>query len=173
MLVEHSGARLMFRPPNARREGRASVVRPRAARGRARYRRQQQRRRARKALAPVLSRQSHRRPDQYCFHVDQFSRSRRAAHCKELSQPRVQRIRRLVAHARQVRANNRAENFRQPTRESKRRMRRFKSPAQRFLAAFGVIASFFRPRRHLLPARNDREVMRRRFTHFRVSTSNI
>jgi putative transposase len=35
--------------------------------------------------------------------------------------------------------------------------------AQRFLATFGVIASFFRPGRHLLAARNYREVMYRRF----------
>jgi putative transposase len=47
-------------------------------------------------------------------------------------------------------------------------MRGFKSPghAQRFLAAFGVIASFFCPGRHLLAARNYREVVRRRFTQW-------
>jgi putative transposase len=44
-------------------------------------------------------------------------------------------------------------------------MRGFKSPghAQRFLATFGAIASFFRPGRHLLAARNYHEIMRRRF----------
>jgi putative transposase len=38
-------------------------------------------------------------------------------------------------------------------------MRGFKSPghAQRFLSVFGVIASFFRPGRHLLAAVNYRE----------------
>jgi putative transposase len=43
-------------------------------------------------------------------------------------------------------------------------MRRFKSPrhAQRFLSVFGVIASFFRPSRHLLKAVYYREIMRRR-----------
>jgi len=47
-------------------------------------------------------------------------------------------------------------------------MRGFKSPghAQRFLATFGVIASFFRPGRYLLAARNYREVMRRRFAQW-------
>jgi putative transposase len=47
-------------------------------------------------------------------------------------------------------------------------MRGFKSPgqAQRFRSAFGVIASFFRPGRHLLAAANYREIMRRRFTQW-------
>jgi putative transposase len=39
--------------------------------------------------------------------------------------------------------------------------------AQRFLSVFGVIASFFRPGRHLLAAVNYREIMRRRFTQWR------
>ena len=66
------------------------------------------------------------------------------------------------------RANNLAESSHQPTRERERRMRGFKSPAhaQRFLATFGVIASFFRPGRHLFAARNYREVMRRRFAEW-------
>jgi putative transposase len=38
--------------------------------------------------------------------------------------------------------------------------------AQRFLATFGVIASLFRPGRHLLAARNYREIMRRRFAEW-------
>ena len=48
-------------------------------------------------------------------------------------------------------------------------MRGFTSPghAQRFLSTFGVIASFFRPGRHLLAATHDREIMRRRFTQWR------
>ena len=73
-----------------------------------------------------------------------------------------------VAHIQARRANNRAENSHQPTRERERRMRSFKSAghAQRFLATFGVIASFFRPGRHLLAARHYREVMRRRFTQW-------
>jgi putative transposase len=70
-----------------------------------------------------------------------------------------------VEHTRDKRSNNRAENSHQPTRERERRMRGFKSAghAQRFLATFAVIASFFRPGRHLLAARNYREIMRRRF----------
>jgi putative transposase len=70
-----------------------------------------------------------------------------------------------VEHIQDKRSNNRAENSHQPTRERERRMRGFKSAghAQRFLATFGVIATFFRPGRHLLAARNYREVMRRRF----------
>jgi hypothetical protein len=41
--------------------------------------------------------------------------------------------------------------------------------AQRLLSVFGaiVIASFFRPRRHLLAAVNYRAIMRRRFTQQR------
>src|SRR6266478_2102177 len=71
-----------------------------------------------------------------------------------------------VEHQQQGRLNNRAENSHQPTRERERRMRGFKSPghAQRFLSVFGVIASFFRPGRHRLAAKNYREIMRRPFT---------
>ena len=74
-----------------------------------------------------------------------------------------------VEHLQQGRSNNRAENSHQHTRERERRMRGFKSPrhAQRFLSTFGVIASFFRPGRHLLAVRNYREIMRRRFTQWR------
>jgi len=70
-----------------------------------------------------------------------------------------------VEHIQDKRSNNRAENSHQPTRERERRIRGFKSAghAQRFLATFGVIATFFRPGRHLLATRNYREVMRRRF----------
>ena len=59
-----------------------------------------------------------------------------------------------VEHRRHKGLNNRAENSHQPTRERERRMRRFKGPghAQRFLAAYGPIASHFRPRRHRLTA---------------------
>jgi len=74
-----------------------------------------------------------------------------------------------VEHLQQGRSNNRAENSHQHTRERERRMRGFKSPrhAQRFLSTFGVIASFFRPGRHLLAVPNYREIMRRRFTQWR------
>ena len=74
-----------------------------------------------------------------------------------------------VDHHQQKRLNNRAENSHQPTRERERRMRGFKSAgqAQRCLSTFGVMASFFRPGRHLLTARDYREIMRRRFTQWR------
>ena len=74
-----------------------------------------------------------------------------------------------VEHHRDKGLNNRAESSHQPARERERRMRGFKSPghAQRFLSTFGVITSFFRPGRHLLAARNSREIMHRRFTEWR------
>lgn len=61
--------------------------------------------------------------------------------------------------------NNRAENSHQPTRLREKVMRRFKSAgeAQRFLSAFGVITSHFRPGRHMYKAKGYREVMRSRF----------
>jgi putative transposase len=69
--------------------------------------------------------------------------------------------------------NNRAEKSHQPTRQRERRMGRFKSPghAQRFLAAYGPIASHFRPRRHRLPAHVYRQEMRQRFQAWREVTA--
>src|SRR4030095_11710613 len=60
--------------------------------------------------------------------------------------------------------NNRAENSHQSTRLRERVMRRFKSTAhaQRFLSAFGIIASHFRPGRHLSTAAVYRQMMKRR-----------
>jgi len=77
-----------------------------------------------------------------------------------------------VDHHQQKRLNNRAVNSHQPTRERERRMRGFKSAghAQRFLSSFGVIATFFRPGRHLLAAQHYREIMRRRFAQWRELT---
>jgi len=70
-----------------------------------------------------------------------------------------------VEHLQQKYQNNRAENSHQPTRLRERVMRRFKSSghAQRFLSAFGIITSYFRPGRHLCTARVYREMMTRRF----------
>ena len=70
-----------------------------------------------------------------------------------------------VAHRQHRYLNNRAENSHQPTRERERRMRRFKSGehAQRFLEIHGIVASHFRPRRHLLSAADYRRVRARRF----------
>ena len=74
-----------------------------------------------------------------------------------------------VDHDQQKSLNNQADNSHPPTRERERRMRGFQSAghAQRFLSTFGVIASFFRPGRHLLTARNYRQIMRRRFAQWR------
>ena len=69
-----------------------------------------------------------------------------------------------VEHLQQKYQNNRAENSHQPTRLRERVMRRFKSAgqAQRFLSAFGVLNSHFRPGRHLCSAGVYREMMKRR-----------
>ena len=77
-----------------------------------------------------------------------------------------------VEHRQHKRLNNRAENSHQPTRERERRMRRFKSPghAQRFLAAYGPIASHFRPRRHRLTAEAYRATSAERFATWRAVT---
>jgi putative transposase len=70
-----------------------------------------------------------------------------------------------VAHRQHRYLNNRAENSHQPTRERERRMRRFKSGehAQRFVEVHGIVASHFRPRRHLLSAADYRRVRAKRF----------
>jgi len=62
-------------------------------------------------------------------------------------------IRLGVEHRRHPYLNSRAEHSHRPARQRERRMQRFKSPghAQRFLEAYGPIASRFRPRRQLLP----------------------
>ena len=75
-----------------------------------------------------------------------------------------------VEHRRHKGRNNRAENAHQPTRERERRMRRFKDPghAQRFLAAYGPIASHCRPRRHCLTAAAYRQTRDERFATWRA-----
>ncbi len=77
-----------------------------------------------------------------------------------------------VEHRQHKGLNNRAENSHQPTRERERRMRGFKSPghAQRFLSAYGLIASHFRPRRHRLKAQDYRYEMKERFQTWRELT---
>ncbi len=71
-----------------------------------------------------------------------------------------------VEHRQHKGLNNRAENSHQPTRVREKMMRKFKSAghAQRFLSAFSVIWSHFRPRRHLLRAAHYRAEMQIRFT---------
>src|SRR6266853_2317829 len=70
-----------------------------------------------------------------------------------------------VEHVQQKYQNNRAENSHQPTRLRERVMRRFKSAghAQRFLSAFGISTSHFRPGRHPCTANGYRAVMKSRF----------
>src|SRR5262245_10369624 len=70
-----------------------------------------------------------------------------------------------VEHSQHRYLNNRAENSHQPTRQRERRMQGFKSAghAQRFLAAYGLIAQHFRPKRHRLLAPAYRQVMAQRF----------
>jgi len=77
-----------------------------------------------------------------------------------------------VEHRQHRYLNNRAENSHQPTRQREQHMQRFKSPghAQRFLAAYGPITQHFRPRRHLLPAREYRQKMKNRFQSWREIT---
>ena len=70
-----------------------------------------------------------------------------------------------VEHRQHWYLNNRAENSPQPTRQRERRMQRFKSAghAQRFLATYGAMAAYFRPRCRLFPAREYRLPMTQRF----------
>jgi putative transposase len=77
-----------------------------------------------------------------------------------------------VEHRQHKGLNNRAENSHEPTRERERRMRGFKSAghAQRFLSAYGLIASYFRPRRYSLKAQDYRDEMKQRFQTWRELT---
>lgn len=70
-----------------------------------------------------------------------------------------------VEHRQHKGLNNQAENSHQPTRLREKKMRRFKSAkhAQRFLAAFGLIAGHFQPRRHRLLAGEYRALLQVRF----------
>ena len=80
-----------------------------------------------------------------------------------------------VEHRRHKGRHNRAENAHQPTRERERRMRRCKDPghAQRFLAAYGPIASHFRPRRHRLAAHHYRQTSAERCATWRAVTGTL
>ncbi len=78
-----------------------------------------------------------------------------------------------LEHRQHRRLNNRAENSHQPTRERERRLRRCKSPghAQRFLAAYDPISSYFRPRRHRLTAEAYRQTRAERCASWRAATA--
>jgi putative transposase len=69
-------------------------------------------------------------------------------------------------HRRSKYLNNRAENSHQRTRVRERVMKRFHSggQAQRFCSAHGVIASHFRPGRHLMSGTEWRAEITARFT---------
>src|SRR6267378_1554804 len=77
---------------------------------------------------------------------------------------------RSVEHLQQKYQNNRAENSHQLIRLREKVMRRFKSAgqAQRFLSAFGIIASHFRVGRHLYKAHSYHELMKSRFAVWEV-----
>jgi putative transposase len=79
-----------------------------------------------------------------------------------------------VEHRQHRYLNNRAENSHQPPRQRERRRQRFKSAghAQHFLSAYGPIASHFRPRRPLFPARAYRRQMVQRFQTWREITGS-
>jgi putative transposase len=70
-----------------------------------------------------------------------------------------------VEHRQHKYQNNRAEHSHQPTRLRERAMRKFKSAgqAQRFLSAFGIITTHFRPGRHLCTVGVYRQMMKQRF----------
>jgi putative transposase len=78
-----------------------------------------------------------------------------------------------VEHRQHCYLNDRAENSHQPTRQRERRLQGFKSPghAQRFLAAYRLIAQHFRPRRHRLSASHYRQEMQRRFDTWQELTT--
>jgi putative transposase len=80
-----------------------------------------------------------------------------------------------VEHRQHRYLNNRAENSHQPTRQRERRMQGFKSPGhvQRFLAAYGLIAQHFRPRRHRLSALEYRQEMAQRFQSWHEVTGIV
>jgi putative transposase len=83
--------------------------------------------------------------------------------------PAIQQVLPGVEHRRHKRLNNRAENSHRPVRKRERALQRFKSPghAQRFLEPFSAVGNHFRPRRHLLPAEQYREIRTERFRQWR------
>jgi putative transposase len=78
-----------------------------------------------------------------------------------------------VEHRQHRYLNNRVENSHQPTRQRERRIQGFTSAgqAQRFLAAYGLIAQHFRPRRHRWSASAYRQEMRHRFATWQDLTT--
>jgi putative transposase len=83
--------------------------------------------------------------------------------------PALRRVLPQTEHRRHKGLNNRAENSHRPVRKRERVLQRFKSPehAQRFLEPFGALCNHFRPRRHLLPAEQYRQIRTERFRQWR------
>jgi putative transposase len=83
--------------------------------------------------------------------------------------PALKRILPHIEHRRHKGLNNRAENSHRPVRKRERVLQRFKSPehAQRFLEPFSAVCNHFRPRRHLLPAEQYRQIRTERFQQWR------
>jgi putative transposase len=70
-------------------------------------------------------------------------------------------------------ANNRAELFHQPTRVRERGRRRFKSivQAQRFLGVHAAVYNLFNLGRHLISAKNYRQLRQRAFTSWKSAAA--
>ena len=83
--------------------------------------------------------------------------------------PALKRVVPQAEHRRHKGLNNRAENSHRPVRKRERALQRFKSPehAQRFLEPFSAVGNPFRPRRHLLPAEQYRQIRTERFRQWR------
>jgi putative transposase len=83
--------------------------------------------------------------------------------------PALKRVLPQTEHRRHKGLNNRAENSHRPVRKRERVLQRFKSPAhaQRFLEPFSAVGNHFRPRRHLLPAEQYRQIRTARFRQWR------
>ena len=83
--------------------------------------------------------------------------------------PALKRVLPGTEHRRHKGLNNRAENSHRPVRKRERVLQRFKSPehAQRFLEPFSAVCNHFRPRRHLLPAEQYRQIRTERFQQWR------
>ena len=86
--------------------------------------------------------------------------------------PALKRLLPQTEHRRHKGLNNRAENSHRPVRKRERALQRFKSPehAQRFLEPFSAVYNHFRPRRHLLPAEQYRQMRTERFQQWQEAT---
>jgi hypothetical protein len=83
--------------------------------------------------------------------------------------PVLKRVLPRTEHRRHKGLNNRAEHSHRLVRKRERALQRFKSPehAQRFLEPFSAVGNHFRPRRHLLPATQYRQLRAARFRQWR------